>query len=119
MSPLTRTLLAAALTLPLVALVAGVLAAPDRAEQDRTRPVIIGRVSEDDATAPPERRRPDRDRAPDRQRDDDVPERPPEDPPFTMVTPAPRDLDDEDDGGDDDDDGGDDSEDDRSSGGDD
>ena len=52
MSPLTKALLGAALTLPLVAFVAGALTTPEPVDDDRSRPVIIGRVSDDDASAP-------------------------------------------------------------------
>ena len=55
MSPTMKALLASALTLPLVAFVGGVLAAPDDPEPDRSRPVIIGRMDDDpadDAPAP-------------------------------------------------------------------
>ncbi|QBR91571.1 hypothetical protein [Nocardioides euryhalodurans] len=125
MSATTKTLLAAALTLPLVAFVAGVLASPAEVEDDRSRPVIIGRVSDDSGVRSPgpDGGRDDRDdrtaredRDDRRDDDDDGPtgddgsEDPPEAPatePFTVVTPAPRDLDGDDDGGDDDDDDGD------------
>ena len=135
MSATTKTLLVAALTLPLVAFVAGVLTSPAEVEEDRSRPVIIGRVSDDDSgvrSPRPDDGRDDRedrraredrddrtareDRDDRRDDDDDGPtgddgsEDPPEAPatePFTVVTPAPRDLDGDDDGGDDDDDDGD------------
>jgi len=47
MSPMGKGLLASALTLPLVAFVAGVLASPNPVDPDRSRPVIIGRVNDD------------------------------------------------------------------------
>jgi hypothetical protein len=116
MSPLTKSLLVAALTLPLAAFVAGVLSAPEDFEEDRSRPVIIGRVSDDDQAVREEtdrddhrdrKQRQDRDDGRDRDTDDrpDGPSRGTDS--FTVVTPVPRDLDDDDDGVDDDDDGGD------------
>jgi len=123
MSPLGKGLLASALTLPLVAFVAGVLASPESVNPDRSRPVIIGRVNDDQPTdkqtpPPPRERKPspedkprgeprdeprdpagdDADDGPDDGRGDDVTD----DQPYTVVTPPPRDLDDDDDDGDDD-----------------
>jgi hypothetical protein len=109
MSPIAKTLLAGVLTLPLVAFAAGLLVAPAEVDPDRSRPVIIGNLSddgEDDGasreTGPQDADRVRDDRDGDRgdRRDDRR-----EDPPYTVVTPPPRDLDD-DDGGDDGDDGG-------------
>lgn len=127
MSPLVKGLLATALTLPLVAFVAGVLASPDPVNPDRSRPVIIGNVNEDVPTenpskAPPTREagRPNGGAGPDDRddRDDRGDDGPDggvnEDPPYTVVTPPPRDLDADDD---DDDDDGDDDDDDDSDGG--
>ena len=133
----TKSLLAAALTLPLLVFVGVVLVAPDGPGSDRSRPVIIGQV--DDGADGPDagrerdsrrgdvRNRPGRgdrddrddDRGGDRgdrgdgDRDDsgDPPPAAPTREPTTVVTPAPQDLDDDDDGGvgddDDDDDDGD------------
>jgi hypothetical protein len=117
MSGLTKSLLATALTLPLVAFVLGILVAPDEPEPDRSRPVIIGQVDDDGddareddvddrATSRGDRGRPaDRDGTSDDERDDRR-----ERSPVTVVTPAPRDLgaDDDDHGVSDDDSDGDD-----------
>ena len=112
MSPLGRGLLASALTLPLVAFVAGVLASPDPVDPDRSRPVIVGRVSDDSqpekpTPAPRERQddSDDRDDEQDDQQDDRT-----DDQPGTAVSPPPRYVDDGDDDGDD---GGSDDDDDR------
>ncbi len=128
MSSLTKALLASALTLPLVAFAAGVLASPDDVDPDRSRPVIIGKVDDDSGQQGPRERAPDEVRQPDRQdpppRDDDGPDDGPDEdaddgnddgrdgPPAdatddrapNVVPPAPRDLDDDEDGGDDDND---------------
>lgn len=119
MSSLGKGLLASAVALPLVAFVAGVLAAPAPVDPDRSRPVIIGRVSEDapPATPTPTSSSPDRRQGTDGDDDrsddpDDVPtEDAPTNPPGTAVTPQPRymdgdDGDRDDDGDDDTDDGG-------------
>ena len=108
MSSLTKALLASALTLPLVAFVAGVLAAPDDVDPDRSRPVIIGKVDDDSGQEGPGDRAPDGDR-PGSGRGDNGPGDDSDDDsrdgrPFTVVKPAPRDLDDDEDGGDDDND---------------
>ena len=126
MPRLATSLLVAALTLPLVAYVAGVMATPEDPAPDRSRPVIIGNVDDDrgegsddgaddgadretrdDTDQPPKRERRDRPdvgrddgNAPDDDGNDDVPRGP------VAVTPAPRDLGDDgvgDDGSDDDD----------------
>ena len=124
MSGLAKSMVATALTLPLLAFVVGVLATPDDPAPDRSRPVIIGQVDDDgdDRTgrAPPRSRERDRphDRAPadrrpgesgdaDDESGDDAPAPPG---PVTVVTPPPRDLgdgDDDDGVGDDDDSDGD------------
>jgi len=128
MSATGKALLASALTLPLVAFVAGVLTAPDPVDPDRSRPVIIGRISDDrptDDRAPDRSDREDRpvvtrpDRRGDDDRDDDADDA--DDQPDRVVTPPPRDLDDdgEDDGADDGDDDDDDDSDDRGDDGDD
>jgi len=111
MSGLAKSMLATALTLPLLAFVVGVLATPEDPAPDRGRPVIIGQVDDDgddDRTgrAPPRSRERDRDRPHDRA-PDDAPAPPG---PVTVVTPPPRDLgdgDDDDGVGDDDDSDGD------------
>ena len=121
MSPMLKALLASALTLPLVAFVGGVLAAPDDVDPDRSRPVIINRMDDDpsdgDTFAPtPTDEEPDgvtREPGDDQSRDDgsdddqsrggspggggltDDRSRP-------AAPPPPRDLDDDEDGGDDD-----------------
>lgn len=122
MSSLTKALLASALTLPLVAFAAGVLASPDDVDPDRSRPVIIGKVDDDSGRPAPRERAPDEGRQPDRQdppsgdddgadddTDDDGGGAPPaddatDDRQSTVVPAAPRDLDDDEDGGDDDND---------------
>lgn len=115
MSSMTKALLAAALTLPLVAFAAGVLASPDDVDPDRSRPVIIGQVDGDSGRPGPRGQGPDDGRqpddGPDDDTDDDTDDRggPPgddatDDRPPTVVQPAPRDLDDDEDGGDDDND---------------
>ena len=124
MSSLTKALLASALTLPLVAFAAGVLASPDDVDPDRSRPVIIGKVDDDSGQQPPRERAPDEGRkaepqdppqdddGPDDDADDDTDDgrgAPPaddatDDRASTSVPPAPRDLDDDEDGGDDDND---------------
>ena len=129
MSSLTKAMLASALTLPLVAFAAGVLASPDDVDPDRSRPVIIGKVEDDSGRQGPRKRAPDEVRQPDRQdpppRDDDGPDDGPDDDADddndndgrggtpadatddrapNVVPPAPRDLDDDEDGGDDDND---------------
>ena len=125
MSPLSKGLLASALTLPLVAFVAGVLASPDSVDPDRSRPVIIGKVNEDNSAdeptegptqsppreerPPPQDEQPDEPRAPTGDDNDDNPDDGPgddvtDDQPYTVVTPPPRDLDDDDGDGDDNDD---------------
>jgi hypothetical protein len=115
MSPTGRALLASALTLPLMAFVAGALAAPDPVDPDRSRPVIIGRVSDDapgdkPTRAPDDTRQgagddgddvDDRDDTDDRD-DDGEPGQESVDPPGTVVTPQPRNVDGDDDGRDDD-----------------
>ncbi|HYH34489.1 MAG TPA: hypothetical protein VD814_04990 [Nocardioides sp.] len=128
MRPLAKALLGAALTLPLVALVAGALLSPGPVERDRARPVIIGEVGAGDL----DEARPQRGERPGTRggrpggprgesadesttqpgRDDDDPTE--RDEPFPVVTPAPRDLDDDEGGGGDDDDDGDDTRDDHS-----
>ena len=115
MSPIGKGLLASALTLPLVAFVAGVLASPDPVDPDRSRPVIIGRVNEDPPAVKPAQAPP----TPDDGRkgagsggaddtddtDDDGPvDDDTLDPPDTAVTPQPRHVDGDDGDGDDDDD---------------
>lgn len=112
MSPIGKGLLASALTLPLVAFVAGVLAAPDAVDPDRSRPVFIGKVNDEEPTHRSTRERsretppgggdqaPGPEDEPDEDPEDDIPD----DQPYTVVTPPPRDLDDDEDGGDDDDD---------------
>jgi len=108
MSSLTKAFLASALTLPLVAFVAGVLAAPDDVDPDRSRPVIIGKVDDDSGQeglgdrAPDEGRpgAPRGDNGPGDDSDDDSTDGRG----FKVVTPAPRDLDGNEDGGDDDND---------------
>ena len=117
MSPLGKGLLASALTLPLVAFVAGVLASPDPVDPDRSRPVIIGKVNddkpaEDPTQTPPPEEKPPGDKPRDEPRGpggddsgddgDDGPDDGPDDDdtddqPYTVVTPPPRDLDDDDD----------------------
>ena len=127
MSPTGKALLASALTLPLVAFVAGMLASPDPVDPDRSRPVIIGRVSDDTPADKPTRAPDARDDARTGSGDDDGDDRddgaPGEDsvdPPGTVVTPQPRNVDgDDDDGDDDEDDDGDDDTDDRGGSGDD
>ena len=123
MSSLTKAFVATALTLPLVAFAAGVLASPDDVDPDRSRPVIIGEVDDDSGQQGPRERAPDEVRQPDRQdpppRDGDDPDDDADDgdggrggPPAdatddrapNVVPPAPRDLDDDEDGGDDDND---------------
>ena len=126
MSPLTRALLGAALTLPLVAFVAGTLSTGPEGPA-RPRPVIL----QDDGSAEnpplrddrPRRDRPDDDRRDDGRRGDDADDRigdnardrededDDDDDDPEVVLPPPTQLDDhEDDGGDDDsasgDDGG-------------
>ncbi len=115
----TKGLLASALTLPLVAFVGGVLAAPDDPDPDRSRPVIIGRMDDDtsdDAPAPtptdedpdggtrqPGGHSRDASRGGDggsggsRGNGDTTDDRP-----APAAPPPPRDVDDDDDGGDDD-----------------
>lgn len=140
MTTLTKSLLGAALTVPLVAFVAGVLAAPEPVQDDRSRPVIIGRVSEDDTEPQQDHHQPDdnRDRDPAGSGGDDTeggagdptggsaggPADGPTDDrsgegPAAPITPAPRYLDDDDDGGHDDGGDDDDGDTDDSSGGDD
>jgi hypothetical protein len=111
MPPTGKALLASALTLPLVAFVAGMLASPDPVDPDRSRPVIIGRVSDGTPGDKPTR-------APDDRNDDREPGQGSVDPPGTVVTPQPRDVDGDDDDRDDDrDHDGDDGDDDTDDGG--
>lgn len=121
MSPLGKGLLASALTLPLVAFVAAVLASPDPVDPDRTRPVIIGQVNEDQTgedrdqnSSREDRPQGDRKRGPGdgsdpgprpRRTPVDEPNDDPPDPPSSPVVPPPRQVDGDDDDGDDGDDG--------------
>lgn len=125
MTPGSLRVLTCVLTLPLVVFVADAVAALDPVDPDRSRPVIIGDVSDDQPADQRTQDRPRRERlpvVPAPEPDEDPRDRgsrvadPIGDQRYSVVVPPPRDLSDDDSGFDDDDRGDDDDDDDADRG---